>query len=233
MRERRLHHSLHRLLIPLVAFIVLGIGGLVWLRTHPTSAGVAPVPSPVAAAVIAPIVVKQAPVVATRRFDPTAPPPEMPPLRSGEQAQCESNFASSALVSGKTLRTGATTGMLSVTGVKMNLELGIIIWVPDGVTQKVLEHEEGHRHISEFYYQQADQLASRIAASYIGRQYEIAGADLNAAANQMLQQVGSEITAEYSGQLHAEPAQLRYDDITDHARNDVLVSDAIAQALKE
>ena len=49
----------------------------------------------------------------------------------------------------------------------------------------------------------------------------------------MLQQIGSDITAEYSNQLGADTAQLRYDAITDHARNDVRVQDAIAQALKE
>ena len=45
----------------------------------------------------------------------------------------------------------------------------------------------------------------------------------------LLQQIGAEITTDYSKQLDAEPAQLRYDDITDHARNDVLARDAVAQ----
>jgi hypothetical protein len=220
-----------RMLIPLVLFIVLGIGGLVWLRMRDASAPIsAPAAAPpAAAATAAPIMDKQPPVVSTRRFDPAAPPPDMPPLRAGEQAQCDSSFASSALVSGQTRRTGATSATLTVTRVKMNLQLGITIWIPDAVTQKVLEHEEGHRQISEFYYRDADKLAGRIAASYIGRQYEVAGADIVAAGNNMLQQVGADITAEYSSQIQAESAQLRYDAITDHARNDVLVSDAVAQ----
>lgn len=227
---------MHRLLIPLVLFIVFGVGGLVWLRTHESDR---PAPAPPAAAsgaahsANAPVINKQAPVVSTRRFDPARPPAEMPPLHPGEQAQCESNFVSSALVRGQPRRSGANTATLTVTQVRMNLQLSIILWVPEGVTQKVLEHEEGHRQISEFFYQDADQLAGRIAASYIGRQYEVTGGDLDAAANQKLQQIGADITADYSNHLNAESAQLRYDAITDHARNNVLVRDAIAQALKE
>jgi hypothetical protein len=157
----------------------------------------------------------------------------MPPLRAGEQAQCESNFMSGALVSSQRRRTGATSAMVTVTQVKMMLQLGITIWVPDDVTQKVLEHEEGHRQISESYYASADQLARRIAASYIGKQVTVTGDDLDAEANKMLQQIGADITAEYSRQLDPEPAQLRYDAITDHARNDVLASDALTQVLRE
>lgn len=221
---------MRRLLVPLVLFIVLGIGGLLWLRTHESDL---PAPAPSVAEANAPVIDKQAPVVSTRRFDPANPPAEMPPLHPGEQAQCESNFVSSALVSGQPRRTGVSTATLTVTQVRMNLQLAIVLWVPEGVTQKVLEHEEGHRQISEFFYQDADKLAGRIAASYIDRQYEVTGDDLDAAVNRKLQQIGADITAEYSNRLNAESAQLRYDAITDHARNDVLVRDAIAQALKE
>jgi hypothetical protein len=111
----------------------------------------------------------------------------------------------------------------------MTLGLAITIWVPADVTQKVLEHEEGHRQISEFFYQDADKLAVRVAATYIGRQLTITGNDLNAEANKALQQIGDEITAEYTRQLDPGPAQLRYDAITDHARNEVLAKDAIAE----
>jgi hypothetical protein len=220
---------LRRLPILLVLFIFLGIGGLVWLRTRDASAPAAATPAPAAA----PIIDKQPPVVSTRRFDPAAPPPDMPPLHSGEQAQCDSNFMSGALVSGETRRTGATTATLTITQVKMKLQLAITIWVPDGVTQKVLEHEEGHRQISESYYEDADKLAARVAASYIGKQLTVTGNDLNAEANKALQQIGDEITAEYTHQLDPGPAQLRYDAITDHARNEVLAKDAVAQSLKE
>jgi hypothetical protein len=210
--------------LSLVAFVLLGVLTLLWLRSRDSAP---PLPEPAAA----PIIDKRPPVVSTRRFDAANPPADMPPLHSGEQAQCDSNFMSGALVSGQTRRTSSTTAALTITQVKMKLGLAITIWVPDAVTQKVLEHEEGHRRISEFYYQDADKLAERVAASYIGRQYEVTGHDLDTAANQMLQQTGAEITAEYSRQLDADSAQLRYDAITDHARNDTLAKDAVAQVI--
>jgi len=221
-----------RVFIPLVLFVILGIGGLVWLRSRDSAPAAASRSARVAAAA-APIIDKQPPIVATRRFDPAAPLPEMPPLRAGEQAQCDSSFLSSAVVSGQPRRTGATTATVTITQVKMTLQLVVTIWVPDGVTQHVLEHEEGHRQISEAYYQTADRLAERIAASYMGREFPVSGGDLDAEAGKTLQQADEEITAEYNKQLNPEPAQLRFDEITDHARNDVLVRDAIAQALKE
>jgi hypothetical protein len=45
--------------------------------------------------------------------------------------------------------------------------------------------------------------------------------------------MGDEITQEYNKELNPEPAQLRYDDITDHSRNDVSAKDAVSQVLSE
>jgi hypothetical protein len=220
---------LRSLSILLVLLILLGIAGLLWLRwrggSEPASEALAPT--------AVPVIDKQPPVVATRRFDPAAPPPEMPPLHPGEEALCDSNFLSSALVSGETRRTGAAAAVVTINAVKMQLRLVITIWVPEGVTQHVLEHEEGHRQISEFYYRDADQLARRLAASYIGKQLPVEGSDTNAAANAALQHAGDEITAEYGKQLNPNAAQLRYDAVTDHARNEVSAQDAIAQVLQE
>ena len=114
----------------------------------------------------------------------------------------------------------------------MTLQLNINIWVPTGVSQHVIEHEEGHRHISEFYYQTADKLAERIAATYMGKQVEIAGADLGAESTKALQQMAAEINDAYKNQLNPGPAQLLYDSITDHGRNEVVVKDAVSHALK-
>jgi hypothetical protein len=177
----------------------------------------------------APLIDKQPPVVSTRRFDPAAPPPGMPPLHPGEAAECDSNFLSGAVVGGQPRRTGADTATVTITQIKVTLQLVITIWVPEDVTQKILEHEEGHRQISESYYATADKLAEQIAAPYIGRQLTVTGADLDLEANKLLQQIGSDITAEYNKQLNPDPVQLRYDDITDHSRNDISAKDAVAQ----
>jgi hypothetical protein len=175
---------------------------------------------------------KQPIAFASRTFDPAAPPTDMPPLAAGENAECDSNFLSNASVRGESRQTDATHATVTITQIKVTLGLHINIWVPTGVTQHVMEHEEGHRQISEYYYQTADKLAERIATEYMGRRVEITGTDLGAESSKMLQQMATDITDEYNKELSPGPTQLLYDNITDHGRNEVVVKDAVAHALK-
>jgi len=156
----------------------------------------------------------------------------MPPLAAGEIALCDSNFVSNANIGGESRRIDATHATVTIAKVTVTLQLIINIWVPIGATQHVIEHEQGHRQISEYYYQTADTLAQRIAAKYVGRQVDITGADLNAESSKTLQQIAREITDEYNKELNPSPTQLLYDDITDHGRNDAVVQDAVAHAIK-
>jgi hypothetical protein len=180
----------------------------------------------------APTIVKQPINFASRTFDRAAPSSDMPPITPGENAVCDSNFLSSANVGGDTQPTDATHATLTITRITVTLQLSVTIWAPAGVTPHVMEHEDGHRQISEFYYQTADKLAERIAATYMGRQVEITGADLNAESGNTLHRIASEITEEYTRELNTEPTQLLYDSITDHSRNEVVAQDAVAHALK-
>jgi len=167
-----------------------------------------------------------------RTFDPASPPSDMPPLAFGEYAECDSHFLSNASVGGQTLRTDATHATVTITRIKVTLQLNITIWLPTQVSQHVIEHEEGHRQISEYYYQTADQIAERIAATYMGRQIDIAGTDQDAEASKALQQVASDITDEYNKELNPEPAQSLYDSITNHGVNDIVAKDAAASAIR-
>ena len=179
-----------------------------------------------------PVISKQPVNFASRTFDPASPPSDMPPLTAGENAECVSDFISNANVAGQTLRRDATHGTVTVSSIKMALQLNITVWVPAGVTPHVIEHEEGHRRISEYYYQTADKLAERVAATYMGKQIEVAGEDLNAESTKALKQMAAEISDEYDRELNTEPTQLLYDSITDHSRNEVAVQDAVDHALK-
>ncbi|HXP81575.1 MAG TPA: hypothetical protein VN976_16835 [Verrucomicrobiae bacterium] len=179
-----------------------------------------------------PVISKQPVNFASRTFDPASPPPDMPPLTAGENAECVSDFISNANVAGQTLRRDATHATVTVSSIKVALQLNITIWVPTGVTPHVIEHEEGHRQISEYYYLTADKVAERVAATYMGKQIEVTGTDLNAESIKALQQMGAEITTEYDRELNPEPTQLLYDSITDHSRNEVAVQDAVDHALK-
>lgn len=181
----------------------------------------------------APVLIIKEPVAfATYTFDPAAPPADMPPLAPGESAECDSNFLSRASVRRQPRKTDATHATVTITQVRVMLQLHINIWLPAGATPIVAEHEEGHRQISEYYYQTADKLAERIAATYIGKQVDVTGTDLDAESAKMLLQVATDITDEYNKELNSNPTQLLYDAITDHARNGVIAKDAVDHALK-
>lgn len=179
-----------------------------------------------------PTIIKRPMAFASRTFDPAAPPADMPPLSAGEGAECDSNFLSNASVRGETRQADATHATVTITQIRVTLQLNITIWVPTGASQHVIEHEEGHRQISEYYYQTADKLAERIAATYIDKRIEITGADLGAESGKVLQKMAAEINDEYNEELNAGPTQLLYDSITDHGRNDVVVKDAVDHAIK-
>jgi hypothetical protein len=216
---------LRRLIVIVVLLGVLAVGGWIWWRSSSSRQE--------RAATAGPAIEKLPVNFVDRTFDPDNPPADMPAFSPGEAAVCDSNFLAGANVAGVADQTDSTHAIVTVTQVKVDLQLNITIWAPSGATQHVLEHEQGHREISEHYYQTADKLAAQIAAPYIGKRVVITGIDLNAELRKLLQQMGDEITQEYNKELNPEPAQLRYDDITDHSRNDVSAKDAVAQVLTE
>jgi hypothetical protein len=178
------------------------------------------------------IIDKQPVAFTTRTFDPASPPPDMPPLATGEEAECDSNFLSDVSVGGQTQKNDATHAFVTITQIKVSLRLHVTIWTPNNVSPHVIEHEEGHRQIAEHYYQTAGELARRIASEYTGEKVEVTGTDLSAESSKLLQRVATEITNKYNSGLNPEPTQLLYDSITDHGRNEVVVKDAVASAIK-
>ena len=179
-----------------------------------------------------PTIIRQPIAFAKRTFDPAAPPADMPALSPGESAECDSDFVSNASVRGETRQTDGTHATVTITQIKLTLQLNITIWVPLGAAQHVMEHEEGHRQISEYYYQTADKLGERIAETYMGKRLDITGTDLGAESSKVLQQMATEITDTYNKELNPGPTQLLYDSITDHGRNDVVAKDAVDHAIK-
>ncbi len=209
----------------IVLCVLLGMLIFGWLLLRNFSPRQQPREAPV------PTIIKQPVAFANRTFDPATPPADMPPLTPGEIAGCDSDFLSTASVRGESRQTDATHATVTITQIKVTLQLNINIWVPTGVTQHVIEHEEGHRQISEYYYETADKVAERIAATYMGKQVEITGTDLRSESSKMLQQTATDITDKYNKELNPGPTQLLYDAITDHGRNEVVVKDAVAHAL--
>ncbi len=215
---------MRRFIVPILLLGIVAIGWLSWSHRPAQQQNQQEAP---------PVSIIKIPVAfAIHTFDPAAPSADMPPLAPGETAVCDSDFLSSASVRGESRKTGATQATLTVTQVKMTLQLKLNIWVPTEASQHVIEHEDGHRQISEYYYQTADKLAERIAATFVGRKVDVTGTDLDAASSKVLQQLAAEITSEYDRQLDPGPTQLLYDSITDHARNRVVAKDALDHAIK-
>jgi hypothetical protein len=202
---------------------VLILGGL-WLRHQSSSEQPTETREPT--------VDKQPVNFVNRTFDPSSPPSDMPPLAYGEYGECDSHFLSNASVGGETRQTDATHATVTVTRIRVTLQLNITIWLPAQSSQHVIDHEDGHREISEYYYQTADKVAERIAAAYMGKQIDIAGTDPNAESSKALEQMATEITDEYNKELNHEPTQLLYDSITNHGVNDIVSKDAAASAIR-
>jgi hypothetical protein len=179
------------------------------------------------------ITIEKRPVAfANHTFDPNWPPSDMPTLAYGEEAVCDSNLTSNTSVGGESQKTDATHATVTITKVKMILQLSINVWVPSGATQHVVEHKDGHRQISEYYYQGADKLAERIAATYMGKQIDINGTDLDAQLETALHQTATDITHEFDQELSFAATQQYYDVITDHGRNESDVKEAVAAAVE-
>jgi hypothetical protein len=156
----------------------------------------------------------------------------MPPLHSGEAAVCDADFIARSSVRAQPRRTDSTHAMLTITNVLITLQLETNVWVPTDAPQTIVDHEEGHHEIAEYYYQTADKLAERIATSYIGKRVDVTGPDLDVALNQKLLEIATEINNAYTTQINSSPTQLLYDDITDHSRNGTDPKDAVQHAIK-
>ena len=178
-------------------------------------------------------IVKVPAQVGTRYFDPKRPPRDRPPLRGPEEAVCAGDFLSDASVGAQAQMTDATHAKATINRVKVTLQLNMTIWLPNNPQKWTVEHEEGHRQISEYYYRDAEAIARRIAESYLGKTVDISGKDLRRALSATVGKIAEEITNEYNRQMPVETTQDRYDTITEHSRKDISETDAVAQALKE
>lgn len=178
-------------------------------------------------------IVKMPVQVGTRYFDPKRPPRDRPPLSGPEEAVCAGDFLSDASVGAQAQMTDATHAKATINRIKVTLQLNMTIWLPNNPQKWTVEHEDGHRQISEYYYRNAEVIARRVAEPYLGKTIEISGRDLRKALSEAVGKIAEEITNEYNRQMPVETTQDRFDTITEHSRKDIPVPDAVAQALKE
>jgi hypothetical protein len=182
---------------------------------------------------------KKPAVVEHKTFDPTDKPAEMPPLSSGELAVTTSQFDCSAEVQivprrSKT-RTGRHTMSYTVNGVKMMIELKVVVWNPANARDKLKAHEEGHREISETIYKTADAQAKAVAQKLDGRRIVGEGdtpAAAQKAADEAMRAANQQVCEEYMELTSRAGVRVQtlYDDLTGHGMRPIAEKDAIQQA---
>jgi hypothetical protein len=178
-------------------------------------------------------IVKMPAQIGTRYFDPKSSPSDRPPLTGSEEAVYAGDFLSDASVGGQVLQTDGTRAKATINRIKVTLQLNITTWLPNDPQKRTVEHEEGHRQISEYYYRHAEVVARRIAEPYLGKTIDLSGTELRKGLSAAIDKIAEEITNEYKRQMPVESTQDRYDTITEHGRKDIPVADAVAQALKD
>src|SRR5829696_8065905 len=141
-------------------------------------------------------VARKAPSAVTKTFNPKKPPKEMPPLRPGEAAVCESKFLCQVQVEVEISSAPGERTECKITGIKSELRLDVVIWLPNDATHKIRVHEDGHRQISEHFYAKADEVAKKLGEKYVGQALEVKSAE-PADTRPAIQRVANEFCQEY------------------------------------
>ena len=178
-------------------------------------------------------VARKPPSSVTKTFNPKKPPKEMPALRPGEAAVCESKFLCQVQVEVEISSAPGERPECKITGIKSELRLDVVIWLPNDATHKIRVHEDGHRQISEHFYARAEQVAKKLGEKYVGQELEVKSAE-PADTRPAIQRVASEFCQEYLGAIEvpSEKVQMKYDQLTDHGRNKLSEREAIRRALE-
>lgn len=180
-----------------------------------------------------------------RTFNPDHPPADMPALKPPEAAVTVSEFSCSAQVSVVITETreqgGKTFAKARIQSIKMDLGLNITQWLPSNATRKIRLHENAHQAISDHYFDLGPQAARALAEPYIGRTIEGSAASkdgaaaTDAAVDAAIKATIRQIASNYMARIEARAgnAQERFDELTDHGRNDVKEETAVRQAIEQ
>jgi hypothetical protein len=183
----------------------------------------------------APVTVHVTPAKIHRRtFDPSRPPADMPRLTPPEVGQCVYEFGCEMEM--RVVHSGAATKPLRarITGTTFTTQLTITVWTPRSGHPGVVEHEEGHREISEYYYRPAREIARRLGERLTGTWID-APSSGEQALQARLRELQNRVIKAYLAETltRCSYAQQRFDVLTDHSRSRVPVREAIDRAIAE
>jgi hypothetical protein len=187
---------------------------------------------------------RASPSVEHRKFDRDNPPKDMPPLEPQEAAVTKSVFGIATQFTVQSLpegrRAGKTVANVKVVDVNVDLTLTVTIWVPSDAPKVIVDHEEGHRQISEYFYKDAQKIAREIAQKYIGQIYQAEGTDAEDASRGALDKAINDLSQKYMVQTQSLSvrANVIFDELTQHSRNQKIsvekaVKDSIDRSKKE
>src|SRR5690606_27881340 len=105
------------------------------------------------------VAVRSPPSVQQLEFDPRRPPESMPPLTPPEAAVCHYEFSIETGVDYSYEPYDGTSMMLRIDALTVVTNLKIEVWLPRNARRNLVEHEQAHRRICEYYYANAEAAA--------------------------------------------------------------------------
>lgn len=178
--------------------------------------------------------------VAQRTFDPKRPPSDMPPLGPNEAAVTHSAYGVGAQVQVVVLNEdkspGEVVSEMRIEAVKVDTTLAITLWLPKNASKALIAHEEGHRRISEMFYEEAESIAREVSQPYVGRTIRATARSAEAAREAAMTKAIGEINGAYMARTQIPSSRVNelFDRITDHGRNGrVSVDQGIQRAVEQ
>src|SRR5688572_27578470 len=178
--------------------------------------------------------------VAQRAFDPKKPPSDMPPLGPNEAAVTHSAYGVGAQVQVVVLNEDKSPrevlSEMRIEAVKVDTTLAITLWLPKNASKALVAHEEGHRRISEMFYEEAESIAREVSQPYVGRTIRATARSAEAAREAAMTKAIGEINGAYMARTQIPSSRVNelFDKITDHGRNGrVSVDQGIQRAVEQ
>ena len=129
---------------------------------------------------------------------------------------CQTHMFSNATLSCNRSRLGLDGLSTAIDRVSVSARLLVTIWTEEGSRPDVMEHEEAHRAIAQYYYGLSQEVAARLATPLLGRRFPLSMTTNNDAVTDTLDRLQDELLAAIQRETadRCEVAQEKFDDYT-------------------